>query len=266
MTVYGELDISVIDELPPGRKEIITLHKSERARSAVIQFMHKQIALGRQIYIVFPLIEESETLDLQNLQEGYENLLQYFPNPDFQISVVHGRMKQKEKDFEMDRFIRNKSQIMVATTVIEVGVDIPNASVMIIENTERFGLSQLHQLRGRVGRGAEQSFCILMTSYKQTKEARKRVETMIQTNDGFKIAEVDMELRGHGDIEGTQQSGIMDFKIANLIEDQSILRTARHMVSVILEEDPLLADPKNKRLRAELNIILKKYKNWGRIA
>jgi ATP-dependent DNA helicase RecG len=266
MTVYGELDVSVIDELPPGRKEIKTIHKSENARAAVIQFMHKQIALGRQIYVVFPLIEESEKLDLQNLQTGYETLLQFFPQPDFQISVVHGRMKQKDKDFEMDRFVRNKTQVMVATTVIEVGVNVPNASVMIIENTERFGLSQLHQLRGRVGRGADQSFCVLMTSYKLTKEARKRIETMVQTNDGFKIAEVDMELRGHGDIEGTQQSGIMDFKIANLFEDQVILRTARHMVNSILDEDPLLEDPKNIRIKNQLSVILTKYKSWGRIA
>lgn len=207
MTLYGDLDVSVIDGLPPGRKEIKTIHKFESARPQLIQFMHSEIAKGRQIYIVYPLIEESEKLDLQNLNDGYERLLQYFPPPDFQISVVHGRMKAADKDWEMQRFIERKTQIMVATTVIEVGVNVPNASVMVIENTERFGLSQLHQLRGRVGRGADQSYCILMSDYKLSKEGRERIATMVRTNNGFDIAEADLRLRGPGDIQGTQQSG-----------------------------------------------------------
>lgn len=264
MTVYGDLDISIIDELPPGRKEIKTIHKIEKHRPQVIAFMHEQIALGRQIYIVYPLIEESSKLDLANLQEGYERLLTFFPPPDYKISVVHGKMKPTDKDLEMQRFADGKTQIMVATTVIEVGVNVPNASVMVIENTERFGLSQLHQLRGRVGRGAEQSYCILMSSYKLTDDAKTRIRTMESTNDGFKIAEVDLELRGPGDIEGTQQSGILDFRIFNLIQDQNLLSTARSIAQIILEKDPHLTHQSNQVLRNYLKSVTKNI-NWGRI-
>lgn len=266
MTVYGDLDVSVIDELPPGRKPITTVHKSEAHRAQVVEFMHKEIKKGRQIYVVFPLIEESAKLDLQNLQSGYEALLQYFPKPDFQISVVHGRMKAKDKDLEMQRFVEGKTQIMVATTVIEVGVNVPNASVMIIENTERFGLSQLHQLRGRVGRGAEQSFCILMTSYKLSKEARERISTMVRTNNGFEIAEADLRLRGPGDLEGTRQSGVLDLRLINLVQDTGIMNTARHYAQKILEKDPNLENPLNARLRVHLSKLMKNKKHWGRIS
>lgn len=267
MTVYGDLDISIIDELPPGRKDIQTVHRTESKRAHVIKFMHDEIAKGRQIYVVFPLIDESETLDLQNLQEGYEKLLQFFPQEQFQISVVHGRMKAKDKDAEMQRFVEGKTNIMVATTVIEVGVNVPNASVMIIENAERFGLSQLHQLRGRVGRGAEQSYCILMTSYKVSKDGKERIKTMTQTNNGFEIAEVDMRLRGPGDIMSTQQSGVLDLKLVNLVSDHAILKTARHIAQDILEEDPNLETPKNKNIRNYVDQVLKrKYKNWSRIS
>ena len=266
MTVYGDLDVSVIDELPPGRKPISTVHKSETHRAQVVEFMHKEIKKGRQIYVVFPLIEESAKLDLQNLQSGYEALLQYFPKPDFQISVVHGRMKAKDKDMEMQRFVEGKTQIMVATTVIEVGVNVPNASVMIIENTERFGLSQLHQLRGRVGRGAEQSFCILMTSYKLSKEARERISTMVRTNNGFEIAEADLRLRGPGDLEGTRQSGVLDLRLINLVQDTGIMNTARHYAQNILEKDPRLENPLNARLRIHLSKLMKNKNHWGRIS
>lgn len=266
MTVYGDLEVSVIDELPPGRKPINTVHKSETFRPQVIEFMHKEIAKGRQVYVVFPLIEESAKLDLQNLQSGYEALLQYFPMPDFQISIVHGRMKAKDKDAEMQRFVEGKTQIMVATTVIEVGVNVPNASVMIIENTERFGLSQLHQLRGRVGRGAEQSFCILMTSYKLSKEAKERISTMVRTNNGFEIAEADLRLRGPGDLEGTRQSGVLDLRLINLVQDTGIMTTARHYAQLILEKDPKLEDPHNTRLRVHVAKLMANKKHWGRIS
>ena len=266
MTVYGDLDISIIDELPPGRKLIETVHRMEKGRTKVIGFMHDQIAKGRQIYIVYPLIDESETLDLQNLQEGYEQLLHYFPAPDYQIAVVHGRMKTADKDLEMQRFSSGKAHIMVATTVIEVGVDVPNASVMIVENAERFGLSQLHQLRGRVGRGTEKSFCILMTSYKLTKEGKKRIQTMCRTNNGFEISEVDMELRGAGNIEGTQQSGNLDFSLVDIIQDRNILTTARHMAQEILIDDLLLEKPENAGIAEYLALYRAKYKDWGRIS
>lgn len=266
MTVYGDLDISIIDELPPGRKEVKTIHRNENHRPKVIEFMKQQIKEGRQIYIVFPLIEESATLDLQNLQQGYEYLLQDFPLPDFQISVVHGRMKAAEKEFEMQRFVEKKTQIMVATTVIEVGVNVPNASVMIIENTERFGLSQLHQLRGRVGRGAAQSYCILMSGFKLTNEAKTRISTMCRTNNGFEIAEVDMELRGAGNILGTQQSGQIDFKIANLLADQKILKTARYIANMVLDEDPRLEDEKHIQLKKQLLKMAKFKQHLGRIS
>jgi ATP-dependent DNA helicase RecG len=266
MTLYGDLDVSVIDELPPGRKEIKTLHQYESARPRVLEFMHKEIALGRQIYIVYPLIEESEKLDLKNLQAGYENLLQYFPQPHFQISVVHGRMKAADKDFEMARFVKGITQIMVATTVIEVGVNVPNASVMIIENTERFGLSQLHQLRGRVGRGAEQSYCILMTGNKLSKDGRERIKTMVDTNNGFIIAEADLRLRGPGDVQGTQQSGLLDFKLINVSTDRAIVETARHFAQQLLEDDLQLEKPQNLPVRNHLATLRKKYKDWGRIS
>lgn len=265
MTTYGDLDISVIDELPPGRKEIATLHKTERHRSQVIEFMHAEIRKGRQIYVVYPLIDESAKLDLANLQEGYDHLLIYFPLPDYKVSVVHGRMKPKDKDMEMRRFVDGKTQIMVATTVIEVGVNVPNASVMIIENTERFGLSQLHQLRGRVGRGAEQSYCILMSGQKVSQQGRARIKIMTSTNDGFKIAEEDLKLRGPGDIEGTRQSGGLEFRLFDAAEDQDYLETARNLATAIIKKDPLLENTVNDILRLYLSHMNKGFKDWGRI-
>ena len=267
MTLYGDLDISVIDELPPGRKEIKTIHQTENNRLRMIGFMKQEIDKGRQIYVVYPLIEESSTLDLLNLEEGFESLSRDFPiDQGFQISVVHGRMKAKDKDFEMQRFVRGETQIMVATTVIEVGVNVPNASVMVIENTERFGLSQLHQLRGRVGRGADQSYCILMSSFKLSKEAKFRIETMVRTNNGFDISEADLKLRGPGNIEGTQQSGILDFKIANLAQDGKILQVAREVATRILEDDPKLEKNHHLPLKNHLETHGKKIKLWSRIS
>lgn len=266
MTLYGDLDVSVIDELPPGRKDIKTIHRTENHRLRIIGFMKEEIAKGRQIYIVFPLIEESEKLDLQNLEQGYENLLRDFPMPQYQISVVHGRMKSADKDFEMQRFVKGETQIMVATTVIEVGVNVPNASVMIIENTERFGLSQLHQLRGRVGRGAEQSYCILMTGYKLSNEAKERIQTMVRTNNGFDIAEADLRLRGPGNIEGTQQSGILNFKIADLARDGKLLQTAREIAARILDNDPTLEKPINQRLKNYIDTQGRQFKVWSLIS
>jgi len=265
MTLYGDLDVSVIDELPPGRKEIKTLHKTENHRMRIIGFMREEIAKGRQVYVVYPLIEESETLDLQNLQEGYEALKREFPAPEYQISIVHGRMKPADKDFEMQRFVEGRTQIMVATTVIEVGVNVPNASAMVIENTERFGLSQLHQLRGRVGRGAEQSFCILMSSFKLSKESKERIQTMVRTNNGFEIAEADLRLRGPGNIEGTQQSGILNFRIADLAKDGRILQTARELAARILDDDPRLERPEHQPIKWYNDKHGKKLKGWSRI-
>lgn len=253
MTLYGDLDISIIDELPAGRKPIKTVHFFENQRLRVFGFMREEIAKGRQVYIVYPLIKESEKMDLLNLETGLENLQREFPLPQYKISIVHGKMPVKDKDFEMQRFVKGETQIMVATTVIEVGVNVPNASVMVIENSERFGLSQLHQLRGRVGRGAEQSFCILMSSNKLSKEGRTRLETMVRTNDGFEIAEVDLELRGPGDISGTQQSGVLDMKIADLAKDQHILAEARNAVIEIFKQDPHLSLPENQLLVQYLN-------------
>jgi len=252
MTMYGDLDISVIDELPAGRKPIKTVHFFENQRLRVFGFMRDEIAKGRQVYVVFPLIKESEKLDLLYLEAGLENLQREFPLPNFKISIVHGKMPVKDKDFEMQRFVKGETQIMVATTVIEVGVNVPNASVMIIENSERFGLSQLHQLRGRVGRGAEQSFCILMSGNKLSKEGRTRLETMVRTSDGFEIAEVDLQLRGPGDLSGTQQSGVLEMKIANLASDQAILSEARNAVIEIFKEDSGLTEQRNGRLAAYL--------------
>ena len=254
MTLYGDLDVSVIDELPPGRKPVKTVHYTDSKRLRVHGFMRKQIDEGRQIYVVYPLIRESEKMDYKDLEDGYFSIKQAFPSPDYAVSIVHGRLKTAEKEFEMNRFLEKKTQIMVATTVIEVGIDIPNASVMIIESAERFGLSQLHQLRGRVGRGAEQSYCILMSSNKLSDDARQRISTMVRTNDGFEIAEADLKLRGPGDMEGTQQSGIpFELKIAHLGKDGQILQHARNMVTEILEDDPLLDDPKNAILVDQLN-------------
>lgn len=252
MTMYGDLDISVIDELPAGRKPIKTVHFFESSRLRMYGLMREEIAKGRQVYIVFPLIKESEKLDLLYLEAGLENLQQEFPLPDYCISIVHGKMPAKDKDFEMQRFVKGETQIMVATTVIEVGVNVPNASVMIIENSERFGLSQLHQLRGRVGRGAEQSFCVLMSSNKLSKEGRLRLETMVRTNDGFEISEVDLQLRGPGDISGTQQSGILDLKLANLATDQALLAEARSTVIEIFQKDPELSEPAHTLLVQQL--------------
>ncbi len=253
MTLYGDLDISIIDELPAGRKPIKTVHFFENQRLRVFGFMREEITKGRQVYIVYPLIKESEKMDLLNLESGLESLQKEFPLPNYKISIVHGKMPVKDKDFEMQRFVKGETQIMVATTVIEVGVNVPNASVMVIENSERFGLSQLHQLRGRVGRGAEQSFCILMSGNKLSKEGRRRLETMVQTNDGFEIAEVDLELRGPGDISGTQQSGVLDMKIADLAKDQQILAEARNSVIEIFSQDPTLQAPENQILVNYLN-------------
>lgn len=263
MTVYGDLDFSVIDELPPGRKQVKTIHSFENKRQQVYQFVHDQIVAGRQVYIVYPLIYESETLDLKHLEEGYQSLLEVFPK--FSISIVHGQMKPAEKDLAMQNFKNGETQIMVATTVIEVGVDVPNASVMVIENAERFGLSQLHQLRGRVGRGAEQSFCILLTGYKLTSDARKRIETMVRTSDGFEISEADLKLRGPGDLEGTRQSGILDLRIADIIKDEKILHYARNTAIEVLSDDPNLEKEQNQCLKKQLN-SLNKGKNWGIIS
>lgn len=266
MTLYGDLEISIIDELPPGRKPISTVHKTEHHRLWVQGFMREEIAKGRQVYVVYPMIEETEKMDLQNLMSGYEALSRDFPMPDYQISIVHGKMKAADKDFEMQRFINRETQIMVATTVIEVGVNVPNASVMVIENAERFGLSQLHQLRGRVGRGADQSYCVLMTGFKLSSEGRERIQTMCQTNDGFVIAEVDLRLRGPGNIEGTQQSGLLRFLLADLSRDGQIVAAAREIASKILENDPALAAPEHIRLRQHLESANKAGRVWSRIS
>jgi ATP-dependent DNA helicase RecG len=266
MTLYGDLDVSVIDELPPGRKPITTRHQTEHHRLRVQGFMKEEIAKGRQVYVVYPMIEETETLDLQNLMSGFEALSRDFPIPQYQISIVHGKMKAADKDYEMQRFIRHETQIMVATTVIEVGVNVPNASVMVIENAERFGLSQLHQLRGRVGRGAEQSYCLLLTGFKLSADGRERIQTMVQTNDGFVIAEVDLRLRGPGNIEGTQQSGMLHFRLADLARDGQILTAAREIAMRILEQDPTLAAPEHFRLKQYLDALAKESKVWSRIS
>ena len=252
MTLYGDLDISVIDELPAGRKPIQTLHLYENQRLRMFGSMKQEIAKGRQIYVVYPLIQESEKLDLKNLEDGTNVMAAEFPLPDYRISIVHGKLKPADKQFEMQRFVKGETQIMVATTVIEVGVNIPNASVMIIENAERFGLSQLHQLRGRVGRGAEQSYCILMSSHKLSHDGRTRLNTMVKTNNGFEIAEIDLQLRGPGNLEGTQQSGVLDLKVANLVTDQQLLIQIRQCVEGIFDADPQLAKPENQVLHQSL--------------
>ena len=266
MTFYGDLDVSVIDELPPGRKPIETRHYYDKNRLKVFQFMEHEIAKGRQIYIVYPLIEESEKMDYKDLMDGYESISRRFPVPKFQVSIVHGRMKAADKEYEMNQFAAGKTQIMVATTVIEVGVNVPNASVMIIESAEKFGLSQLHQLRGRVGRGAEQSHCLLMTSFKLSQEAKKRIGTLVRTNDGFEIAEVDLKMRGPGDIMGTQQSGLLDLKIADLARDGQIVQLARDAASQVLLDDPDLMHKKNYEMRTQLFRQIKNRPDWSRIS
>lgn len=266
MTVYGDLDVSIIDELPPGRKPVTTEHRFEQDRSLVFGFIRREISLGRQVYIVYPLIAESESMDYQNLMDGYEAITRSFPRPDFQISMVHGKMKPEAKEFEMKQFVEGRTHIMVATTVIEVGVNVPNASIMVIESAERFGLSQLHQLRGRVGRGAEKSYCILMTGEKLSKESKKRLSTMVRTQDGFEIAEVDLELRGPGDLMGTQQSGVLDLKIADLTKDGALVATARERARLILQEDPNLQAVEHVGIRQKIASILKEKPNWSRIS
>lgn len=265
MTVYGDLDVSVIDQLPPGRKPIQTLLQYDNKRGQLYAALRKQLQIGRQAYIVYPLIQESEKSDLKNLEEGYDHIREVFP--EYRVCMVHGKMKAAEKEEQMQRFVSGEAQIMVATTVIEVGVNVPNASVMIIENAERFGLAQLHQLRGRVGRGAEQSYCILMTSYKINQDTRKRLELMTETNNGFRIAEADMQMRGPGDMEGTQQSGIaFNLQIANLAKDGQILQAARDEANALLDSDERLERPENYIVRKELNRIFERQKNWGLIS
>jgi len=266
MTLYGNLDVSVIDELPPGRKPVKTVHFFESKRLRVTGFMREQIKNGRQIYVVYPLIKESEKLDLKNLMDGFEHIQHDFPLPDYLVSVLHGRMKAEDKDYEMQRFVDGKTDIMVSTTVIEVGVDVSNASVMIVENAERFGLSQLHQLRGRVGRGADQSYCILMSGNKVSNEGRIRLETMVRTTDGFEIAEADLQLRGPGDIEGTRQSGLLDFKIANLAKDNELIVKTRNLAEKILEKDPQLNIPENSLLKRQLAKLRKGKQQWAKIS
>ena len=266
MSVYGDLDISIIDELPPGRKHIKTVHRYDKNRLKVFRFIKDEITKGRQVYVVYPLIQESEKMDYKDLMDGYESIVRDFPMPQYQISIVHGKMKAVDKDYEMQRFVKGETQIMVATTVIEVGVNVPNASVMIIESAERFGLSQLHQLRGRVGRGAEQSYCILMTGHKLSEDSKTRLQTMVSTNDGFEIAEVDLRLRGPGDLMGTQQSGVLTLKIADVIKDKDILQHARHYAKTILKSDPSLSLLEHKVLRYTYS-QLTKYKNiWNYIS
>lgn len=265
MTVYGDLRVSVIDELPPGRKPVQTFHYSLQRRQQVYSFVQKQIEEGRQVYVVFPLIKENESLDLQDLQNGYNELCEVFPN--YRISMVHGQMKAADKDIQMQRFISGETQILVATTVIEVGVNVPNASVMIIQNAERFGLSQLHQLRGRVGRGADQSYCLLLTKIELSKDTRKRMDIMVATNDGFRIAEADLQLRGPGDLEGTQQSGLpFELRIANLATDGQLLSIAREAASEIIERDPMLEDEYHRIYKQQLDIMRAKAQNWGDIS
>ena len=266
MTFYGDLDVSVIDELPPGRKEIKTIHRFDSARIKIFAFIEEEIKKGRQVYVVYPLIQESEKLDYKDLMDGYESIERRFPKPNYQISIVHGQMKAVDKEFEMQRFVKGETQIMVATTVIEVGVNVPNASVMVIESAERFGLSQLHQLRGRVGRGAEQSFCVLMTGDKLSADSKLRMKTMVRTNDGFELSEVDLKLRGPGDIQGTQQSGLLDLKIADLVRDAQIVQYARDMAIKVLKEDPNLELDKHHRLVSTLKQLFGSKINWSRIS
>ena len=265
MTLYGDLDVSVIDELPPGRKPVLTVHRYDNKKAQLYDFLRKEIRLGRQVYVVYPLIEGSEKLDYKNLEDGFETFQSVFP--EYKVCMVHGRMKPAEKEAEMQKFVSGEAQILMATTVIEVGVNVPNASVMVIESAERFGLSQLHQLRGRVGRGAEQSYCVLVSSYKLSNETRKRLEIMVSSNNGFEIAEADLRLRGHGDLEGTRQSGEgIDLKIANLAADGQILQYARDMAQEVLNEDPDLLSEANRILNERLKILFSRKINWGMIS
>lgn len=266
MTLYGDLDVSVIDQLPPGRKPISTKHFYEKDRPGVMSFIKNEIDKGRQVYVVYPLIEESEQMDYRNLMEGFDHLQAWFPPPEYHLSIVHGRLKPEDKEYEMQRFLKKQTQIMVATTVIEVGVNVPNATVMIIESAERFGLSQLHQLRGRVGRGAEQSYCILITGFKLSREAQLRLKTMTETTDGFKIAEVDLRLRGPGDLQGTKQSGTLDLHIADISKDNKLLIYCRDLATRILDKDPELERTEHVPLKSQLDYLAKKQMNWGRIS
>ena len=266
MSVYGDLDISVIDELPAGRKPIKTVHRYDNNRLKVFRFIKDEITKNRQVYVVYPLIQESEKMDYKDLMDGYESISREFPMPDYQISIVHGKMKPADKDYEMQRFAKGETNILVATTVIEVGVNVPNASVMVIESAERFGLSQLHQLRGRVGRGAEQSYCILMTSHKLSENSKTRLQTMVRTNDGFEIAEVDLKLRGPGDVMGTQQSGVLNLRIADIVKDKDILQQARYYAKQVLKLDPSIALPENNAIRNTYR-QMSKYRNiWNYIS
>jgi ATP-dependent DNA helicase RecG len=266
MTLYGDLDVSIIDELPPGRKEIKTALRYDSHRLSVFKFLKDEIAKGRQVYIVYPLIEESEKLDFKDLMDGYESISREFPRPQYQIGIVHGRMKPADKEYEMQQFAKGNTHILVATTVIEVGVNVSNASVMLIENAEKFGLSQLHQLRGRVGRGADQSYCILMAGKKISNDAKTRLQTMVSTNDGFKIAETDLKLRGPGNIMGTQQSGMLNLKIADLVKDNDLLKMARYAAFDILKEDPNLSLPKNYNIQKTYSEIVKRTGSWANIS
>ncbi|MDC0177044.1 ATP-dependent DNA helicase RecG [Polaribacter sp.] len=266
MSVYGDLDISVIDELPPGRKEVKTVHRFDSNRLSVFKFMKDEIDKGRQVYVVYPLIQESEVMDYKDLLDGYESISREFPTPKYQISIVHGQMKPADKEYEMQRFVKGETQIMVATTVIEVGVNVPNASVMVIESSERFGLSQLHQLRGRVGRGADQSYCILLSSYKLSSEGKTRLKTMVETTDGFKIAEVDLKLRGPGNLMGTQQSGVLNLKIADIVKDTQILVSARNTAMALLKEDATLSKPENSNIKKTYIALSKTSKIWSEIS
>jgi ATP-dependent DNA helicase RecG len=265
MTAYGDLDYSVIDELPPGRKPIQTVHRLDDARPQVMDFIKAEITLGRQIYFIFPLIEESEKMQYEDLMKGYENVKSWFPEPKYWISMVHGKMTAEQKEVNMKRFVNHETQIMVGTTVIEVGVNVPNASVMVIESAEKFGLSQLHQLRGRVGRGSEKSYCILLSGSRVGKEAKDRLSVMCLTNDGFKIAEKDLEIRGPGDIQGTRQSGALNFKLANIVEDRAILEKAKFYVDELLETDPDFSQTQNASLKNFLQADQGKTP-WGKIS
>ena len=266
MTLYGNLDISIIDEMPAGRKPIRTVHKFDKHRAEVFGFMRQQIELGRQVYVVYPLIEESETLDYKDLTDGHEGIERAFPQPKYQVGILHGKMDSYSKDYEMTRFSKGETQILVATTVIEVGVNVPNASVMVIESAERFGLSQLHQLRGRVGRGSDQSYCVLMTGYKLGADTKTRLDTMVRTNNGFEIADVDLQLRGPGDLAGTQQSGLLDLRLADLAKDGAVLTAARESAQIILETDPNLILPEHAAIRNHIDAIGRTQSDWSRIS
>lgn len=266
MTLYGDLDVSLLDEMPAGRKPIKTVHRKDNDRLGVFKFIKDEIAKGRQAYVVYPLIEESETLDYKDLMDGYESISRSFPLPDYAVSIVHGQMKAADKDYEMQRFVKGETDIMVATTVIEVGVNVPNASIMVIESAEKFGLSQLHQLRGRVGRGAEQSYCILMTADGLNENAYTRIRTMCETNDGFRIAEVDLELRGPGNVMGTQQSGMLDFKIADLNKDKPIFHAAKTAATWLMQIDANLALVENQNIKIFFDAFHKKQMKWANIS